>query len=95
MILYLVDEFGGVLETYAHGNALGLDVYSRGVEVAVYVACRVTRGKDDGATEGTSVMGLYTHDLALLDDEAIHACLKVYLTPATTNRLAHILDDAG
>ena len=83
-----------MLKAYSYSDALGLDVNARGIEVAVYVACRMSCSQDDGAAEGTSCIGLYTYNLILLHDEAVHACLEVYFTATAAYGLAHVLNDA-
>ena len=95
VVLYLVDEFRGMLQTHAHSNALGFDVNTRGIEVTIYVTCRVARGEDDGAAESAPGVGFDTYHLVLLHDETIHACLEVYFTATTAYGFAHVLNDAG
>ena len=42
VVLYLVDQLGGMLQSHAHSNALGCYLYMLVMEVAVYVARTVT-----------------------------------------------------
>ena len=84
-----------MFKAYAHRNTFSLDVNARGVEVAIYIACRVPSGKDDRTTKDTPSVSFYTYYTITLHDEAVHAGLKVYLTTAAAYGLTHIFNHAG
>ena len=52
MILYLVDKCRRVLQSHAHGYALGLYLDAFGCQIAVDIAGGMAGGQDDGAEEG-------------------------------------------
>ena len=96
MILYLVNQLTGMLQTHTDGQALGLYLNTGLHQIAIDITSRMTRGEDDGTHEsgmehGTwsmkiaifcrlSGFGLYTHHSAVCDDETCHPGLKMHLT---------------
>ena len=81
-----------MLQTHSHGDTLRLDVHSRGIQVPVHVTCRVSGRQNHRSAHRMSLARLYTHNLSLLNDESVHARLKVHLSATAADGLAHVLN---
>ena len=100
MILYAVDEFGGVLKSHANRQPLCLDLDATLGEIAIDIARTMTCGKDDGPTErellaALNTLSLNAHDGVALKEETGHASEMMHLTATSQYRVAHVLDDTG
>ena len=83
-----------MLQTHSHGDTLRLDVHARGIQVPVHVTCRVSGRQNHRSAHRMSLARLYTHNLPLLNDESVHARLKVHLSATAADGLAHVLNHA-
>ena len=55
----------------------------------------MARGQDNGAKERLARVGFDTLHLVALNEQGVHACLKMHFAAALKNGVAHVLDDAG
>ena len=94
MILYLVYQGGGVLQSYAYGNAFSFDLYIVGGKPAVYVPGGVTGGKYHRTEEGLAGIRFNTFDFILFYEQGVHARFEVNLATALDDGAPHVLDDA-
>ena len=51
VILYAVDEFGGMLKSHSYRQTLCLDIHSALGKITIDITRTVTCGKDDGTTK--------------------------------------------
>ena len=63
VILYAVDEFGGVLKSHSNRQPLCLDLDAAPGKIAINIARTMTCGKDDGPTERELLAALNTLSL--------------------------------
>ena len=95
MILYLVDELGRMLQPDAHGDALGLYVYARIMQVAVDVAGRMAGRQYHRAVESELCSVGETHCAYALYgvagyEQARHLGLKVHLAATPYYIITHV-----
>lgn len=95
MILYLVDEMSGMLQTHTHSDAFGLDLNPGGCEIAIHITRTVTCGQDDWPPIGflgprLQVDSLDTYHLVAIDDEGGHLGLEMHLAPTLKDGVAHV-----
>lgn len=95
VVLQAVDEFLGVFEAHAYGDAFGLDVDALVAQEVVDVACRVPCGEEYRPVPLAPVaVGDAGHGgLVVVENQAGDTCAEMYLAARGKDGFAHGLDD--
>ena len=83
-----------MLQAHAHGNAFSLHLDALCSELPIYVACRVSGSKNDGAHKRFARICFNATHLVVRYNQRIHTCLEVYLATTRQDGVTHVLDDA-
>ena len=90
MILYLVNQLTGVLQSHAHRNTLGLNLNLSFSQIAVNITCRVSRSQDNRSA--ILFIGYTAHDGIALQYQLSHLGLEVHFATAVNDGISHRLD---
>ena len=92
MILNLIDEPLRMLQAHADRDALRLDRDACLIQITINITGGMTRRQDHRSHESLSPIRLHADRLAIMDQQAIHPSLEMYLSATALNPLTHRLD---